>query len=84
MSRATARERALKAAGALDEESDGLVGLGEKRAIPSGDCAVYYPWPQPHARNRGVEPGTRAKIYLHPAMNVLLVVPNEGELFEGK
>jgi len=77
MSRSTARHRALEAAGALDEDSSELVGLGSRSAIESGDSAVYYPWPQPHARNRGVFPGTEAEIYLHPNTNVLLIVPAE-------
>jgi hypothetical protein len=75
MSQAKARQRALEAVGALDDDSDELVNLGDKKAIPSGETAVYYPFPQPFARNRGVVPGTEADIFLHPAMNVLLVVP---------
>lgn len=75
MAQAQARQRALEAVGALEDDSDELVGLGKKNAIPSGNGAVYYPFPQPQARNREVMPSTPAEIYLHPASNVLLVVP---------
>lgn len=75
MAQAKARQCALEAVGALEDDSDELVGLGEKNAIPSGNGAVYFPFPQPQARNRGVVPGTSADIYLHPSSNVLLVVP---------
>lgn len=77
MSRSAAKHRALHAVGALEDDSDELVGLGQKLAIQSGSSARYFPWPQPHARNRGITPGTPAEIYLHPQMNVLLVVPTE-------
>jgi hypothetical protein len=77
MAQAQARQRALEAVGALEDDSDELVGLGEKNAIPSGNGAVYYPFPQPMARNRGVTPGTTSRVYLHPASNVLLIAPLE-------
>lgn len=79
MSRAmNARKRALDAMGALDDDSDELVALGDKKAIPSGDGAVYYPYPQPHARNRNVEPSTPAAVFLHPPTSALIVVPTLG------
>jgi hypothetical protein len=68
MAQAQARQRAL------EDDPDGLVGLGDKGAIPSGDGAVYYPFPQPMVRNRGVTPRTPAETYFHPASNVLIVV----------
>jgi hypothetical protein len=79
MSQAQARQRALEAVGAFDDDSDEVVGPGERNAIPSRDGGVYYPFPQPVARNRGVTPGTPAEVYFHPASNVLLVVPQTFE-----
>jgi hypothetical protein len=47
MAQAQARQRAL------EDDPDGLVGLGDKGAVPSVDGAVYYPFPQPMVRKRG-------------------------------
>lgn len=71
----TARHRALDAIGALDDDSDELVGLGARLGISSGESAVYFLYPQPHARHRDVSPGREAEIFLHPQTSVLLVVP---------
>lgn len=70
------RYRAFEQLGALD--GDDLLGLGTRKAISSGESAVYYPFPQPFARERGVDPGTDAEVFLHPETNVLLVVPVDG------
>jgi hypothetical protein len=75
MTQAQARQRALEAVGALEDDSDELVGLGEKNAIPSRNGTVYSPFPQPMARNRGVTPRTPAEAYFNPAGNALVKVP---------
>jgi hypothetical protein len=86
MSQAMAKQRALEAVGALEEDSDELVGIGERHAVRQGQGSVYYPYPQPFARNRGIRggvegerKGTSADIFLHPSTSILIIVPNLSE-----
>lgn len=54
-------------------EDDDLVPLGEKKAQES-EGAIYVPFPQPHARNQGLEQSSQVKVYLHAPSGALVVI----------
>ncbi|WP_255198022.1 hypothetical protein [Halorarius litoreus] len=74
MSQAEARQRALDAVGAF--EDDDVVGLGERKAIDRNG-ATYVPVPNPQARNRGVVPGVSVEVYIHAPTGAFIVLPAE-------
>lgn len=76
MSQAEARQRALDAVGAF--EDDDVVGLGERKAIDRNG-ATYVPTPNPQARNRGVVPGVSVEVYIHAPTGAFIMLPTEEE-----
>lgn len=77
MSHAQARQRALEAVGAFEE--DDVVCIGENKKVQANGTASYVPWPQPHARRNGVHAGEGVDVYVHGTTGVLLVVPMKEE-----
>ena len=61
---------------ALQDNSDDLTLLGSRRA-QDHDGGIYVPYPQPHARNDGVEQSTEIDIYRHDPTGAIVVLPPE-------
>lgn len=77
MSQSAARQRALEAVGAFEE--DNVVCIGESKKVSGNGTAVYIPWPQPNARRNGVHPKSEVDTYVHGPTGVLLVVPKRAD-----
>lgn len=76
MGHAQARQRALEAVGAF--ENDDVVGLGERRAVDRNG-ATYVPVPNPQARLRGIVPGVGVEVFIHAGSGAFIIIPPEGE-----
>lgn len=62
-------------------DDDSLVPLGE-RSAQEKQGSVYIPFPQPHARQCGIEQSTTVRYALHAPTGALLVLPPEVETDE--
>jgi len=71
MSEPSQSEKLAEAFGDLD-----LIPLGTRKAQEQGNgSAVYLPFPQPHARNQGIEQSTSIEIGLHPPTGAVVFLP---------
>ena len=59
-------------------ESEKAVPLGEYSAWNSGNGGVVVPFPQPYARNAGLEGGGDVEIYLDTETGGIYIRPLEG------
>lgn len=55
-------------------DDDSLVPLGERNAQEK-QGSVYVPFPQPHARQRGIKQSTTVRYALHAPTGALVVLP---------
>lgn len=58
---------------------DSLLALGERKAQEHGD-GCYVPFPQPHARNFGVEQSSTVDIHIDSRTGALVVLPPDVSL----
>jgi len=57
-------------------DDDDLIPLGERKAQEVGENdAIYLPFPQPHARNQGLEQSSPVKVYFHPSTKAVIWLP---------
>jgi len=75
---AESRNPAERVADALDD--DDLVPLGERKAQENGEGdAIYLPYPQPHARNQGLEQSAAVEVFLHASTGAVVLIPKDDE-----
>jgi hypothetical protein len=56
---------------------DDVIDLGEFRAQEVGNGGINVPYPQPHARNAGLEQSSPVEIYFHAGTGGIVVMPED-------
>lgn len=60
--------------------SKDTIPLGTRTALNQGEGdSIYVPYPQPHARNTGIEHESKVDIHLHGPTGAVIIMPPEGE-----
>ena len=57
-------------------EGEDLVPLGSFKAQETGEGGIMVPFPQPHARNAGLQQSSDVKISLHAPTGGIVVIPD--------
>lgn len=45
------------------------------RSAQENNTGIYVSWPQPHARNQGIEQGTDVEVLLHAETGAMIYLP---------
>ncbi|MBO4248878.1 hypothetical protein IL252_13725 [Halomicrobium sp. IBSBa] len=53
-----------------------VVPLGDAKAQEQGGSSIYVPYPQPHARNQGIEQSSEVELALLAGTGVIMVAPS--------